>query len=154
MANDTATVWGGTPKLGRNPTDGELLIGNNSANGFSLNNLTAGSHISISNAPGEITINALPYYGAFESHTQQTISGGAGSEMLVYYEVTNLSSGVSIGSNPSGQANTRIKVNNAGVYNLQFSIQVQPASANKSAFFWLKYNGNVVPYSKIGRAHV
>src|SRR5205814_1267182 len=38
-------------------TDGQLLIGNDTANGFTLANLTAGSGISIANASGSITIS-------------------------------------------------------------------------------------------------
>lgn len=84
--------------------------------------------------------------GSFQSRVNQTLVG-ASTPKLVQYEVTDLSYGVSIASNPSGPANTRITVNAKGIYNLQFSIQVQPTSAGKKAYFWLKYNGSDVSWS-------
>lgn len=56
MSNDQVTIWGGGLKFGREPEDGELLIGNGS--NFDLAAITAGSGISISNASGSITISA------------------------------------------------------------------------------------------------
>lgn len=49
---------GGTGVNASGVTDGQLLIGNDAANGFSLAALTAGANISITNGAGTITIAA------------------------------------------------------------------------------------------------
>lgn len=156
MANDIVTVWGGAPRIGRSPEVGDLLIGNGSSTfilGGGANNNTAvsqptygGDNMEVTTVGGVIRYGFSGYHGAFQSNVQQTLSGAA-TPTLVQYEVTNLSYGVSIASNPSGAANTRLKVSYQGVYNLQFSIQVKPNSSNKKAYFWLKYNGSDVSYS-------
>lgn len=144
MVDDIATIWGGSPRIGRRTANGELLIGN--GKDFNLNTLIAGAGISISTLPaGSITISATGpgfnvFYGAFESHQNQLVAG-AGVTTLVSYNVTSLSNGVSVASG------TRITVANPGVYNLQFSLQVVAAINNTQAWFWLKKNGADVPYS-------
>lgn len=156
MADDIVTVWGGVPRIGRSPAVGDLLIGNNASTftlGGGANNNTAisqpaigGDNMEVTSVGGVTRYGFAGYHGAFSSHVNQTLAGAA-TPALVQYEVTDLSYGVSIASNPSGPANTRIKVDYQGVYNLQFSIQVLPASANKKAYFWLKYNGSDVAWS-------
>lgn len=57
MANDKASVVGGQIRLGRDPANGELLIGDGS--GFTLGSLTAGTNVTITSpSPGEIEISA------------------------------------------------------------------------------------------------
>lgn len=135
---------------------GDLLIGNGTSTfvlGGGANNNTAvpqpaigGDNMEVTTVGGVTRYGFAGYHGAFQSNIPQTLTGAA-TPTLVYYGTTNLSYGVSIASNPSGPANTRITTANQGVYNLQFSVQVKPSSSNKSAFFWLKHNGNDVPYS-------
>lgn len=136
--NDRVTVWGGTPRIMRTPSSGQLLVGNGS--GFTLTN--SAGNMEQTTVAGEPYYGFAGYSGSFSSHSNQTLTG-AGTATLVTLGVTDLSYGISVVS----PANTRIKVDHPGVYNLQFSIQVLPAAANKSAFFWLRYNGSDVPYS-------
>lgn len=156
MANDIVTVWGGTPRIGRSPEVGELLIGAGSSTftlGGGANNNTdlsqptyGGDNMEVTTVGGVTRYGFAGYHGAFQSQVNQTLAG-ASTPTLVRCEVTDLSYGVSIASNPSGPANTRFKVDHQGVYNLQFSIQIEPASANKKSYFWLKHNGSDVAWS-------
>ena len=157
MSNDTVTIWNGVPQIIKSPEVGDLLIGaglNTFTLGGGANNNTAisqpvigGDNMEVTTVGGVTRYGFAGYHGAFESHVTQTLNPQgapvAGTETLVTFGTTTLSYGVTVVS----PANTRIKVDNPGVYNIQFSIQILPASANKSAFFWLKYNGNSVAYS-------
>jgi hypothetical protein len=134
----------------RSPEAGDLLIGkgpNNFTLGGGANNNLAvsqpsigGNNMEVTTVGGVTRYGFAGYHGAFQSNINQTLTAAA-TPTLVRYEVTDLSYGVSVASNPSGPANTRIKVNNAGVYNFQFSIQVVAAVNNSQAYFWLKKNG-------------
>jgi hypothetical protein len=63
--------YGGTG-LTTTPTNGQLLIGNGS--GYTLNTLTAGTNVTISNTAGGITISATPSFGG--TVTSVDVSGG------------------------------------------------------------------------------
>ncbi len=71
----------------------------------------------------------LPY-GAFSDFTSQTTT--ANTATLMALSVTDFSNGVSISS-------SKIRVVNAGIYNLQFSAQVQSTDvAPQDIFIWLR----------------
>jgi hypothetical protein len=72
-------------------------------------------------------------YGAFSDFTNQTTT--ANTATLVALATTDFSNQVTI-------ATSKITVQNAGIYNLQFSVQVQNLdNAPQDVFFWLKQNG-------------
>lgn len=72
-------------------------------------------------------------YGAFSSFVDQTTT--ANTATLMTLDTTDFSNGVSISS-------SKITVVNPGIYNLQFSVQVQNANnAPHDIFIWLKQNG-------------
>jgi hypothetical protein len=126
-------------------TNGQLLIGNNTGNTLTKANLLPGLGISITNGPGAITIaqstTTIKYYGAFHDTTTQTAA--AATIAAITLNSTDLSSGVAIGSPTS-----RIVVTNAGIYDLQFSIQVANTSAQiDDVTVWLRQNGVDVPNS-------
>lgn len=74
-------------------------------------------------------------YGAFVSTQDQTTT--AGTPTAVTFNVTNISRGVSTGS-----PNSRIVVAKQGVYNFQFSLQVDKTSGGKgSIWIWPRVNG-------------
>lgn len=80
--------------------------------------------------------------GYFNSLTTQT-SGALNSPQPIYLEVTDpLSSGISIHNDGDG-APTLIVVNKDGVYNLQFSAQIERGSggSNRQVSIWLQKNG-------------
>jgi hypothetical protein len=72
-------------------------------------------------------------YGAFSDFTSQTTT--ANTATLVALATTDFSNQVTV-------ATSKITVQNAGIYNLQFSVQVQNLdNAPQDTFFWLKQNG-------------
>jgi len=72
-------------------------------------------------------------YGAFSSFVSQTAT--VNTATLMTLNTTDFSNGVSI-------ASSKITVVNPGIYNLQFSVQVQNANnAPHDIFIWLKQNG-------------
>ena len=72
-------------------------------------------------------------YGAFSSGVDQTAI--ANTATLMTLDTTDFSNGVSISS-------SKITVANAGIYNLQFSVQLENTdNASQDVFIWLKQNG-------------
>lgn len=83
-------------------------------------------------------------YGAFSSNQSQTTT--ANTATLMTLNTTDFSNGVSI-------ASSKITVATAGIYNLQFSAQVQNLdNAPQDIFIWLKQNGTDITGStgKVG----
>jgi hypothetical protein len=93
----------------------------------------------LQNALTEITGNAggryLAFpYGAFSDFTDQTTT--INTATLITLDTTDFSNGVSVA------ANSKITVEYAGIYNLQFSVQLQNLdNAPQDVFIWLKQNG-------------
>ena len=93
----------------------------------------------LQNALTEITGNAggkyLAFpYGAFSDFTDQTTT--VNTATLMALSVTDFSNEVSL------QTGSKITVTNAGIYNLQFSVQLQNLdNAPQDVFIWLKQNG-------------
>jgi hypothetical protein len=76
---------------------------------------------------------AFPY-GAFSSYTTQTAT--ANTATLLTLSNTDFSNAVSL------QTGSKITVENAGIYNFQFSVQVQNLdNAPQDMYIWLKQNG-------------
>jgi hypothetical protein len=77
--------------------------------------------------------------GAFQSNVTQ--SGSANVSQSMNFEVTDISSGVSIVSN------SRITLANSGTYNIQFSTQAIATGGADNLYIWLKKNGTNVTAS-------
>lgn len=94
------------------------------------------------NALTELTGNAggkyLAFpYGAFSDFTSQTAIVNTATVMQL--SVTDFSNEVSLG------AGSKITVVNPGIYNLQFSVQVQNLdNAPQDVFIWLEQNGTEI----------
>lgn len=83
-----------------------------------------------------VSVGEQRYYGSFYSTADQT-NAGATSVNKMTYNVTDLSNGVSIVSN------SRITIANAGIYNIQFSVQfAKNDSGDDVVDIWLCKNGN------------
>lgn len=83
----------------------------------------------------------LHNYGSFYSRNDQPI-GSAGTTYTMSAETTSFTNGVSISSGG------RYTLTNGGVYNIQFSTQLEKNSGTKSiVFIWLYKNGSNVPHS-------
>lgn len=77
-------------------------------------------------------------YGAFSNNTDQT-APSAGSSAVVLWDSTEFSNGVYLSNS------TRLNVRNAGVYNVQFSLQLQNNSNDgQHADVWFRVNGTDV----------
>ena len=93
----------------------------------------------IQNSLGELFSDACGKYvafphGAFSDFTDQTTT--INTATLMGLSVTDFSNEVSL------QTGSKITVANAGVYNLQFSVQLQNLdNAPQDVFIWLKQNG-------------
>jgi hypothetical protein len=116
--------------------------------------LLAGSNITLSPTTGlgQVTISstggggvygntATGSYGSFYDTTTQT-NPIANVNRSMSLNTTDISNGVSI-SGSSDPFNTYIKTTNAGVYNIQFSAQIEktnPGGTN-TTYIWLRKNG-------------
>lgn len=81
-------------------------------------------------------------YGGFQDNTTQTI-GTINTAQAVTFDTTDYSNGVSRGTPTS-----RIVVDNAGIYNFQFSAQLDKASGSAAnIWIWPKVNGENIPDS-------
>jgi hypothetical protein len=90
------------------------------------------------------TANLRVPYGAFSSNLTQTTT--ANTATLMTMNTTDFSSNVTLNS-------SNITVEYAGIYNLQFSAQLENAdNAPEDAYIWLKQNGVDIPGStgKVG----
>jgi len=87
------------------------------------------------------------YYGAFDDSTTQS-AAVINTAYPIKLNRTTLSNAVTIANNGSGQP-TRITINNSGIYNIQFSLQLEKTggSGNMTADIWLRENGIDVPNS-------
>lgn len=90
----------------------------------------------------------LPFHGSFYSLTEQTLA--TTSEIKSWqYEFTDLSQGVLIQNDEFGKP-TQIKLENPGIYNLQFSTQLYNTGgggSNSACDIWLKHNDQLVTNS-------
>lgn len=96
--------------------------------------------------PDDLTPPLVParpkYYGVFSDTTTQTAAATATAYAMTF-NTTDMSYGVYIGS-PS----SRVYVYNPGVYNFQFSAQLDKTSGGVgSVYIWARVNGTDVPNS-------
>jgi hypothetical protein len=93
------------------------------------------------------TVSAVtPAYGQFWSNVTQTVALPQ-TEYRFAFNNSDLTSNVTLGT---GASNSRIIINQTGIYNIQFSAQVDKApvgSSTSSAYVWFKKNGTAVPDS-------
>jgi hypothetical protein len=83
-----------------------------------------------------VQVGPQEYYGSFYSTVDQT-NGGASVANKMTYNTTDFSNGVSIVSN------SRITMANAGIYNIQFSAQLDKTdSGDDTVQIWLQKNGS------------
>jgi len=108
------------------------------------------------NITGSLTVNNYPvitsnqtgsfvsYYGSFY-HTASMINTVPGTANTMSLSTTDITYGVTV----SGSINDKIKFANAGVYNIQFSAQMDKTSAGSDfiTYIWIKQNDVDVPIS-------
>jgi hypothetical protein len=110
------------------------------------------------NITGSLTVNNYPvitsnqtgslvsYYGSFY-HTASMTLASPNVATTMSFSTTDISYGVSI----SGSSNDKIKFDNAGVYNVQFSAQLDKTnSSNATVYIWLAKNDSDIPITNTG----
>ena len=104
----------------------------------------------IGNNAGQLTAisssGITPAYGQFSSNASQTVAS-ANTEYQFTFNSTDFSNNVVLGT---GASNSRVIINQTGIYNIQFSAQVDKAlggGTTASSYIWFKKNGTAVPAS-------
>jgi len=104
----------------------------------------------IGNNAGQLTAisssSITPAYGQFWSNASQTVAS-ANTEYRFAFNNSDPTSNVVLGA---GASNSRIIINQTGLYNIQFSAQVDKAlggGTTASSYIWFKKNGTAVPDS-------
>lgn len=86
------------------------------------------------------------YYGSFY-HTASLTNPVPLAENTMSFSTTDFSYGISI----SGSFKDKIKIENTGIYNIQFSAQLdKTTSTNTTVYIWLNKNGTNIPDSNTG----
>lgn len=84
--------------------------------------------------------NSSSYYGSFYDTNATQTAASTTTEYAVKLNTTSGSAGVSISNDPSGNP-TKINFANAGVYNIQYSIQfTNSATSIQNVNIWLRKN--------------
>jgi hypothetical protein len=113
--------------------------------------LLAGPNVTLSptNGLGQVTISSTSGGGGFNTATgsygsfysTQTQTNVAGTARSMSLNITDITNGVSI-SGSTNPFNTYIKTQNAGVYDIQFSAQVDKTdSGTDEIWIWIRKNG-------------
>jgi hypothetical protein len=126
----------GTASFATNGGVTQLLAGSN----ISLSPTTGVGQVTISSTAGGGGFNtATGSYGSFYDTTTQTNVASTARSMSL--NTTDITNGVSI-SGSTNPFNTYIKVANAGVYDIQFSAQVDKTdSGTDEVWIWIRKNG-------------
>jgi hypothetical protein len=105
----------------------------------------------IGNNLGQLTAissggNITSAYGQFWSNVSQTVAS-ANTEYRFSFNNSDPTSNIELGT---GASNSQIIINQTGIYNIQFSAQVDKTAGGgttSSAYIWFKKNGTAIPDS-------
>lgn len=105
----------------------------------------------IQGVQGPAGLNGVGYHGSFYDTTTQTVTSGQVKAMELNTTDITATSGFSITNNALSRP-TRITAANNGIYNLQFSAQLNRTSGGnaKQIDIWIAVNGTPVPDSAGG----
>jgi hypothetical protein len=124
------------------------LVGRYSALTGIMEEVTIGSGLTLTGV-GTLNNTATPtplgYYGAFQDNTSQT-AASINTAYPVKFNTTDLTNGVSVVNDGSSNP-TRVTLANTGIYNIQFSLQLEKTggSGNMIADIWIRKNGVDIP---------
>jgi hypothetical protein len=103
----------------------------------------------IGNNAGQLTAisssGITPAYGQFWSNVSQTVVSANTEYRFAFNNTDVINGNIALGT---GASNSRIIINQTGLYNIQFSAQVDKAlggGTTASAYIWFKKNGTAVP---------
>ena len=132
-------------------TDNELYLSSNSVGGigditidpFNDGDPATGTVTLLGNLSVTGNISCTPAYGQFWSNLTQTVS----SANTAYTFLLNNTDGHNLIELGSGASNSRIIINKTGLYNIQFSAQIDKTAGGGSstAYIWFKKNGTAIP---------
>ena len=137
---------------------GNVAVGNLTVSGIS--NLSSNANVKITGGSNGQSLTtdgagnlswttvsaATPTYGQFCSNVTQTVALPQ-TEYLFSFNNSDLTNNVTLGT---GASNSRIIINQTGIYNIQFSAQIDKnpvGSSTSSAYIWFKKNGTAIPDS-------
>lgn len=105
----------------------------------------------IQGVQGPAGLNGVGYHGSFYDTTTQSVTSGAVKAIELNTTDATATSGFSIVNNALGRP-TRITAANTGVYNLQFSAQLNRTTGGntKQIDFWIAVNGTPIPWTNTG----
>jgi hypothetical protein len=86
-----------------------------------------------------------PAYGQFYSNVTQSVASANTEYRFTFNNTDAINGNIALGS---GASNSRIIINQTGLYNIQFSAQIDKAlggGTTASAYIWFKKNGTAVP---------
>ena len=121
------------------------LVGRSTAGTGIMEEITVGSGLTLSGGTlsNTATPTAVGYYGAWQDNVTQTAAVDNTAYAMIYRTV-DLSNGVTVVTD--GTNLTRITFANTGIYNIQFSVQLQNLStATEDVTIWLRKNGVDLP---------
>jgi hypothetical protein len=108
--------------------------------------VTTSSFNSFTASYNAATSSFLSYYGSFY-HTASMILASPNVASTMSFSSTDISYGVTV----SGSSNDKIKFTNAGVYNIQFSAQLDKTnSSNSTVYIWIAKNNSDIPLTNTG----
>ena len=121
------------------------LVGRGSTSGpGEMEEIIIGAGLALSGNILDSTVPQLGYYGAWQTDTTQTAAADNTGYAMKFTIADITPNGISIANNGSGNP-TRITFANTGIYNLQFSAQLQSLSVSaEDVTIWLRMNGSDV----------
>jgi len=132
-------------------TDNELYLSSNSVAGvgdividpFNDGDPATGNVTLLGNLSVSGNISCTPAYGQFWSNLTQTVA----SANTAYNFLLNNTDGNNLVRLGTGASNSRIIINKTGLYNIQFSAQIDKTAGGggSTAYIWFKKNGTAVP---------
>jgi hypothetical protein len=143
------STGGATPDISTNIATNKL-VGRYSASSGVMQEVTIGDGLNLT-AGGQLNNTATPtplgYYGSFYDTTTQTATLTA-TAYPVQFNTTDIANGISIVNNGLGNP-TRVTIANTGVYDIEFSLQLEKTggSGNFVTDIWLRKNENDIPYT-------
>jgi len=137
---------GNTPTISTSMATNKL-IGRSSAGTGVMEEITVGSGLTLTGGTLNSTATPTPtgYYGAFQDNTSQT-AASINTAYPVKFNTTDLTNGVTVVNDGSSNP-TRVTLANTGIYNIQFSLQLEKTggSGNMIADIWIRKNGVDIP---------
>jgi hypothetical protein len=161
--NSGGNLFGGTANVTVSGTGisvvGNVTGGNLTISGIS--NLSSNANVKITggNAGQSLTTDGTgnlswttvsavtPAYGQFWSNISQTVASANTEYRFAFNNTDAINGNIALGS---GASNSQIIINQTGLYNIQFSAQVDKAlgsGTTASAYVWFKKNGTAIPDS-------